>query len=382
VERDLFASEHDLFRAAFRRFVEDEIVPHHSTWERDGIVDRALFARAGSHGYLAMAAPTEHGGGGEPDFRFNVVVGEELQRAGVYGSGLGLALHNDVCLPYFLHFADEAQQARWLPGICAGSSITALAMTEPGAGSDVASLTTTAVRDGNDYVVNGSKTFITNGINADLIIVAVRTDTGDRHGGLSLLVLERGMEGLERGRNLDKVGLHAQDTAELFFRNVRVPNANRLGPEGAGFRSLMVNLAQERLSLAVAAVAGSRACLDATVAYVKERVAFGRPVASFQNTRFRLAELHTEVAMAQTFVDTCVRAHNARKLSPAEAAMAKWWTSELHGRAADLGVQLHGGYGYMTEYPIARAYADARVSRIYGGTTEIMKEIVGRDLGL
>jgi alkylation response protein AidB-like acyl-CoA dehydrogenase len=274
------------------------------------------------------------------------------------------------------------QQARWLPGICSGELITAIAMTEPGIGSDLASMSTTALRDGDDYVVNGSKTFITNGINADLVITAVKTDPSERHRGMSLVVLERGMAGFERGRNLDKVGMHAQDTAELFFTDVRVPVANRLGDEGAGFPYLVTNLPQERLSIAATGVAAARAAFDQTLAYVKERQAFGQPVGSFQNSRFRMAEMATEIEIAQSFIDRCVRALNAGELTADEAAMAKWWCTELQGRVVDACVQLHGGYGYMTEYPVARAYADARITRIYGGTTEIMKEIIGRSLGL
>jgi alkylation response protein AidB-like acyl-CoA dehydrogenase len=274
------------------------------------------------------------------------------------------------------------QQARWLPGICSGELITAIAMTEPGIGSDLASMSTTALRDGDDYVVNGSKTFITNGINADLVITAVKTDPSERHRGMSLVVVERGMAGFERGRNLDKVGMHAQDTAELFFTDVRVPVANRLGDEGAGFRHLVTNLPQERLSIAATGVAAARAAFDQTLAYVKERQAFGQPVGSFQNSRFRMAEMATETEIAQSFIDRCVLALNAGELTADEAAMAKWWCTELQGRVVDACVQLHGGYGYMTEYPVARAYADARITRIYGGTTEIMKEIIGRSLGL
>ena len=255
-------------------------------------------------------------------------------------------------------------------------------MTEPGIGSDLASMTTTAIRDGDDYVVNGSKTFITNGINADLVITAVKTDPSQRHRGMSLLVLERGMDGFERGRNLDKIGMHSQDTAELFFTDVRVPVTNRLGDEGQGFLSLVTNLPQERLSIAVTGVAAARAAYELSLAYAKERTAFGQPIGSFQHNRFVLAELATELEVAQAFVDRCIVALNDGELTAEEAAMAKWWCTELQGRVADAGVQLHGGYGYMTEYPIARAYADARITRIYGGTTEIMKEIIGRSLGL
>jgi alkylation response protein AidB-like acyl-CoA dehydrogenase len=329
-----------------------------------------------------MDVPEEYGGGGVRDFRFNVVIAEELQRADVNAAGLGLTLHNDICLPYFLHLTDDEQKARWLPGICAGELITAVAMTEPGIGSDLASMSTTAIRDGDHYVVNGSKTFITNGINADLVITAVKTDPSQRHRGMSLLVVERGMAGFERGRNLDKIGMHAQDTAELFFDDVRVPVTNRLGEEGAGFLQLVSNLPQERLSIAVTGVAAARAAFERTLAYGKEREAFGQPIASFQHNRFVLAEMATEIEIGQSFIDRCVLALNAGELTAEEAAMAKWWCTELQGKVVDRAVQLHGGYGYMTEYPVARAYADARITRIYGGTTEIMKEIIGRSLGI
>jgi alkylation response protein AidB-like acyl-CoA dehydrogenase len=382
VQRTLFDDEHDLFRDSVRRFIATEVAPHNERWERAGVVDRSLFIGAGAHGFLGMAAPEKYGGGGVEDFRYNLVIGEEIQRAGINAAGLGWTLHNDICLPYFLSLCTDDQKARWLPGICSGELVTAIAMTEPGIGSDLASMSTTARRDGDDYVVNGAKTFITNGINADLVITAVKTDPTQRHRGMSLVVIERGMDGFERGRNLDKVGMHAQDTAELFFTDVRVPVANRLGDEGEGFRYLVTNLPQERLSIAATGVAAARAVFDQTLAYVKDRSAFGQPIGAFQNSRFRMAEMATEIEIAQTFVDRCVLALNAGELTADEASMAKWWCTELQGRVADACVQLHGGYGYMTEYPVARAYADARITRIYGGTTEIMKEIIGRSLGL
>ena len=382
MRRTLFDEEHDLFRSSFRQFLDKEVVPHHERWEREGVVDKDLFRKAGASGFLGFAAAEEHGGAGVRDFRYNLVLGEEVQASGVGAAGLGITLHTDICLPYFLDLTTDEQKARWLPGICAGDLVTAVAMTEPGTGSDLAGIATTAIRDGDDYVVNGSKTFITNGINADLVITAVKTDPSQRHAGMSLLVLERGMDGFERGRNLDKIGLHAQDTAELFFTDVRVPASNLLGTEGHGFRHLVANLPQERLSIAATGVAAARAALDWTLAYCKERTAFGQPIGSFQNSRFRLAELATEVEIGQSFVDRCVLALNAGELTAEEAAMAKLWCTELQGRAVDIGVQLHGGYGYMAEYPIARAYADARITRIYGGTNEVMREIVGRSLGV
>jgi len=382
MRRTLFAEEHDQFRASVHSFVAKEIVPSFLEWERAGIVPRELFTAAGAHGFLGMAAPTEHGGGGVDDFRFNLILGEELAYAGTGGAGLGLTLHNDICLPYFLSLATDEQKARWLPGICSGELITAIAMTEPGTGSDLAAMTTTAMRDGDRYVVSGAKTFTTNGINADLVICAVKTDPTQRHKGMSLVVLERGMDGFERGRNLEKIGLHSQDTAELFFDEVPVPLDNLLGTEGQGFVHLVQNLPQERLSIAAVGVAAAEAALSWTLDYVKERTAFGQPIGSFQNSRFELATLRTEIDIARVFVDRCVAALDAGELTAEQAAEAKWWCTELQKRTADRCLQLHGGYGYMAEYPIARAYLDARITTIYGGTTEIMKEIVGRSLGI
>ncbi|GAA1705210.1 acyl-CoA dehydrogenase family protein [Fodinicola feengrottensis] len=382
MRRQLYGSDHEAFRESVRRFLDKDVVPHLSQWEEAGIVPRELFGAAGAAGFLGMAIPEQYGGGGVDDFRFNAVFGEEVQRCGAAAAGLGMTLHNDICMPYFLSYATEEQRQRWLPGIAAGELITAIAMTEPGIGSDLASMSTTALRDGADFVVNGSKTFITNGINADLVITAVKTDPTQRHAGMSLLVLERGMAGFERGRNLDKLGQHAQDTAELFFNDVRVPAGNLLGELGQGFRQLVANLPQERLSIAVAGVAAAAAALEWTLSYVKERTAFGKPIGSFQNSRFTLAEISTEVDVAQAYVDACILALDAGELTVEDAAKAKWWCTELQGRVTDACLQLHGGYGYMTEYPIARAYADARITRIYGGTTEIMKEVIGRGLGL
>ena len=382
MRRTLYDAEHEAFRDTVRTFLAKEVVPHAAEWDRAGIVPRELFAAAGAQGLLGMAVPEEFGGGGAPDFRFNAVLGEEVMRAGVAGPGAGLCLVNDVCLPYFLDLATQEQKARWLPGIAAGELVPAIAMTEPGAGSDLAAITTTARRDGADWVVDGAKTFITNGINADLVITVVKTDPAQRHRGMSLLVLERGMPGFERGRNLDKLGQHAQDTAELSFDGVRVPVSNVLGEEGRAFAHLVDRLPQERLGIAVAGVAGAAAALEWTLDYVRTRTAFGQPIGAFQNTRFRLAEIATEVDLAQAYVDACVRALGSGELTAVDAAKAKWWCTELQGRALDACLQLFGGYGYMAEYPIARAWADARVTRIYGGTTEIMKEVVGRDLGL
>ncbi len=382
MRRSLFEDTHEDFRDSFRRFLAAEVVPHYDGWERGGLVPREVFAEAGRHGFLAMAVPERHGGAGVDDFRFNLIIGEETQRAAVGSFGLGITLHNDICLPYFLGLADERQADRWLPGIASGELITAVAMTEPSIGSDLAAMSTRAERDGDDYVVNGSKTFITNGINSDLVITAVKTDPAARHRGITLVVIERGMVGFERGRNLEKVGQHAQDTAELSFADVRVPQVNRLGAEGAGFGYLVSNLAQERLSIAASAVAAAEAALGWTLTYVRERSAFGQAIGSFQHSRFTLAELRTEIDIARVFIDRCVQALGAEELTPEDAAKAKWWSTDLQGKVCDACVQLHGGYGYMSEYPIARAWADARVTRIYGGTNEIMKEIIGRSWGL
>ena len=382
MRRDLFEEEHEALRSSFRAWLDKEIVPNYLEWEAAGIVPHDVFVEAGKHGFVGMNLPEEYGGGGTEDFRYNQVIDEEIQMAGVGGAGLGMSLHNDICVPYFLAYCTEEQKQRWMPGIASGELVTAIAMTEPGIGSDLASMKTSAIRDGDSYVVNGTKTFITNGINADLVITAVKTDPSQKHKGMSLLIIERGMEGFERGRNLEKLGLHSQDTAELFFTDVHVPAENLLGTEGEGFLQLVHNLPQERLSIAVAGVAAARAALGWTLDYTKERQAFGQPVGSFQNSRFALAEIATEVEVGQAFVDQCVTALNAGTLTAEEAAMAKWWTTELQKRVVDRCLQLHGGYGYMMEYPIARAYADARITTIYGGTTEIMKEIIGRDLGL
>ncbi len=385
MRRTLFEDVHEDFRASFRTFLQREVIGEegrYGEWERAGIVPREVFALAGQGGFLGMAVPERHGGAGAEDFRFNTIIGEETQRAGVGGFGLGITLQNDICLPYFLTYCNESQRERWLSGIASGELITALAMTEPGMGSDLAGMSTRALRDGDHYVVDGSKTFITNGINSDLVIVAAKTDPSERHRGISLLVVERGMEGFSRGRNLEKIGQHSQDTAELSFTGVRVPVENLLGEEGEGFRQLVSNLPQERLSIAVSAVAAAEAALGWTLDYVRERRAFGQPIGSFQGSRFALAELRTETEIGRAFVDRCVEALCAGELSAEDAAMAKWWCTDLQGRVVDRCVQLHGGYGYMLEYPIARAFVDARVTRIYGGANEIMKEIVGRSMGL
>ena len=380
MRRSVFDPDHEQFREVVREFLAREVAPHAQAWEAAGIVDREVYRAAGKHGVIGFNVPGEFGGGGVSDFRFNAVVAEELA---VAGPGTpAFTLHNDIVAPYLVSLATPEQQQRWLPGFASGDLIGAIAMSEPGAGSDLAGVRTHAERDGSDWVLSGSKTFISSGINADLVIVVTRTDPTAGHRGFSLLVVERDMPGFTRGRNLDKIGQKSQDTAELFFDQVRVPAANVLGQQGRGFYHLMHNLPAERLSIAVSAVAGARAIFTETVAYAKNRTAFGQPIGAFQHNRFVLAELDTELDIAQVYVDRCLEAVVAGELTAVEAAKAKWWTTELQKRVVDACVQLHGGYGYMLEYPVARAYLDARVQTIYGGTTEIMKEIIGRSLGV
>jgi len=376
----VFDDTHDLFRQSFRSFVEAEMTPHVESWERAGIMDRSVYANAGEHGFVGMSIPEEHGGGGTKDFRFNAIIGDELARANIGGGGLGVTLHNDITTPYFIEYCNPEQAQRWLPGIASGELITAIAMTEPGTGSDLAAVATTAVRVGDEYVLNGAKTFITNGINSDLIIVVCKTDTDGGHGGMSLLVVERDMAGFERGRNLDKVGQHSADTAELFFSDVRVPVANMLGVEGRAFDYLSFNLAQERLSIGLYGFYVAQAALSWTAEYVKDRTAFGQPLAKFQNTKFELADIATAVAVTEPFMNQCLLKLNDSTLTPGDAAMAKLWGSELQNKATDRCLQLFGGYGYMSEYPISRAWVDARVCTIYGGTSEIMKTIISKEV--
>ena len=378
--RAIFDQEHEAFREAVGTFLDKEVVPFHDQWERDGIVDREVWAKAGAQGLLGLQLDAEHGGGGTPDFRYNVVIGEELTRRGVYGPAF--TLFNDMIVPYLAASASEEQRQRWFPGLCSGETIAAIAMSEPGAGSDLQGIRTSAVDAGDHYVLNGQKTFISNGILADLVVVVARTEPDAGHQGISLLVVERGMEGFERGRNLEKIGQHAQDTAELFFADVRVPKTNLLGEEGSGFVQLMTNLSQERLSIAVSAATACEVVVDATLRYAKDRTAFGRPIGKFQHNRFVIAEMATEAHIARVFVDDCIAQHLRGELDAKTASMAKYWVTELQNKLVDRGVQLHGGYGYMAEYPIARAFVNSRVQTIYGGTTEIQKEIIGRSLGL
>ncbi|GAA2119364.1 acyl-CoA dehydrogenase family protein [Nocardioides bigeumensis] len=378
--RELFDDEHEAFREAVGTFLDKEVVPHHEQWEADGIVSREAWTKAGAQGLLGLQLDEAYGGGGTDDFRYNAVVGEEMTKRGTYGAAY--TLFNDMIAPYLAASATEEQKQRWFPGLCSGETIAAIAMSEPGAGSDLQGIQTSARLDGDHYVLNGQKTFISNGILADLVLVVARTDPDAGHQGISLLVVERGMEGFERGRNLDKIGQHAQDTAELFFDDVRVPRENLLGEEGSGFLQLMTNLSQERLSMAVSAATACERVLDLTLSYAKERTAFGRPIGKFQHNRFVIAEMATEARIARVFVDDCIAKHVRGELDAATASMAKWWTTEVQKKVVDQGVQMHGGYGYMSEYPIARAYLNSRVQTIYGGTTEIQKEIIGRSLGL
>jgi long-chain-acyl-CoA dehydrogenase len=379
MKRVLFEDEHLMFRDSVRRFIEREVKPYHDQWEKDGIVPRELWLQAGEQGYLCMDVPEEYGGGGVKDFRYATIITEEFTRSNC--TGPGFSLHNDVAAPYILHYGDDAQKRRWFPQLATGEKILAIAMTEPGGGSDLANMQTRAIRDGDHYVLNGSKTFITNGINNDLVIVACKTNPDEQHRGISLIVVERGMEGYTRGRNLEKIGWHAQDTAELFFEDVRVPLENRLGEEGMGFMYLVNQLPQERLIIAVGALAAAEVALDWTIDYCNQRTAFGRPIGKFQNSRFRLAEMKTEIEIGRVFIDRCIMEHNAGEFSATDAAMANWWATDLQQRVVDQCLQLHGGYGYMLEYPIARAYLDMRWGPIGGGTNEIMKDLIGKSMG-
>jgi acyl-CoA dehydrogenase len=380
VERDIFAGEHEAFRDLVRSFIAKEVTPHSEQWERDGVVSRDVWLAAGQAGLLGIEIDEKYGGGGSQDYRFYMILGEELARAGA--SGPGFSVHNDIIGPYLQRLCTPQQAERWLPGYCSGEIITAIAMSEPGAGSDLQGMRTTAVREGDHYLLNGQKIFISNGQLCDLVIVAARTDLEAGYRGISLLAVERGMAGFERGRNLDKVGMHAQDTSELFFSDVRVPAGNLLGAEGGGFIALMQNLPRERVAIGTAALAAAEKTFEETLEYCKQREAFGRPIGRFQHNRFVLAEMATELAVARAFTDRCVTEHIAGQLSTEEASMLKYWDTELCVRVVDRCVQLHGGYGYMREYPVARAYADGRAQTIFGGTTEIMKEIIGRGLGV
>jgi len=381
IERTLFQPEHQAFADSFRRFVEKEITPHHAAWEDQGYVARDVWTQAGANGFLCMSLPEEYGGAGA-DKLYSVVQMEEIARANA--TGIGFGLHSEIVAPYILHYGTEEQKRKYLPQLASGAMVGAIAMSEPAAGSDLQGVKTTAIKsaDGSHYVLNGSKTFITNGWHADLVIVVAKTDPAAGAKGTSLLLVERGMPGFEKGQRLKKVGMKAQDTSELFFNDVKVPAENLLGAEGRGFICLMEQLPWERLQIAITAVASAQAAIDWTVDYVKQRKVFGQPVAAFQNTRYTLAELQTEVQVARVFVDKCCELILKDELDTATASMAKYWTTDLQCKVMDECVQLHGGYGYMWEYAIARAWADARVQRIYGGTNEIMKEVITRTMGL
>jgi alkylation response protein AidB-like acyl-CoA dehydrogenase len=379
IPRHIFDSDHEVFRDAVRKFLLEEAYEQHTQWEKDGQIDRSLWNKAGTQGMLCPGVSEEYGGVGA-DFRYNMVVSEEVSRLGL--TGIGFILHNDVTVPYLENVANEAQKQKYLPKCVSGECIVAIAMTEPGTGSDLQGIKTNAVDKGDHYLLNGSKTFITCGQQADIVLVVCRTNPDPAAGAkaFSILIVEDGMPGFERGRNLEKVGMKAQDTSELFFNDVKVPKENLLGEEGMGFIYLMRELPQERLSIAVSAVASCEAVIEETVKYVKERTAFRKSIAEFQNTQFTLAQLEAEVTAMRVFIDRCAELLVKKELSTVEASKAKLLATELQGKVTDQCVQLHGGYGYMWEYPVARAYADARVQRIYGGTSEVMKLIIGREL--
>ena len=384
IERTLFQPDHQAFADSFRRFIDKEVTPHHAAWEDQGYVAREVWRQAGANGFLCMSLPVEYGGAGG-DKLYSVAQMEELARAGT--TGIGFGLHSEIVAPYILHYGTEAQKQKYLPQMASGAMVGAIAMSEPAAGSDLQGIKTTAIKsaDGSHYVLNGSKTFITNGWHADLVIVVAKTDPAVGAKGTSLLLVERGMPGFEKGQRLKKMGMKAQDTSELFFNDVKVPTENLLGGtamEGRGFICLMEQLPWERLQIAITAVAAAQAAIDWTLDYVKQRKVFGQSVASFQNTRHTLAELQTQVQVARVFVDKCCELIVRDQLDTETASMAKYWTTDLQCKVMDECVQLFGGYGYMWEYPITRAYADARVQRIYGGTNEIMKEVIARALGL
>ena len=380
MKRLIYEIEHEQFRETARQYIEREVAPNAEKWQRDRIVERSAYTAAGKYGLIGFNMPEEYGGGGSDDFRFNAVLNEELAKWGSVAPALNL--QNDVVGPYLKSLATDEQKQRWLPGIVSGETIVAIAMTEPGAGSDLAGIRTSAVRAGEDWVINGAKTFISSGINCDLVVVVCRTDPEAGHKGFTLLVVERNMAGFSRGRKLDKMGLHTQDTAELGFENVRVPSANVLGEVGRGFYHLMHTLPSERLSMAISAIAGARETWRQTLQYAKDRMAFGQPIGSFQHNRFVLATMDTELEIGEQYVDRCLRAVVDGELTAVEAAKAKWWCTETAKKVIDGCVQLHGGYGYINEYRVARDYVDARIQTIFGGSTEIIKELIGRDLGL
>lgn len=380
IERNIYNEEHQLFAQSVRDFVAKEIVPFNAQWEKNHMVSRESWLKFGEAGFLCMQVDEEYGGLGIKDFRYNAIVTEELARTGCAGPAVGYPLHSDIVSPYIEHYGTEAAKKKWLPKMVSGEAIAAIAMTEPGAGSDLQGMRATAVDKGDHYVVNGSKTFITNGYLADVVVVAVKTDPTKGAKGISLVLIDTSMKGFTKGKPFDKVGLHAQDTCELFFENVEVPKENLLGKEGEGFKYLMTELSQERLVVALSAIGAAEGVLATTIQYTKDRVAFGKPIAELQNTRYKLAEAATEIQIGRVFIDRCVELHCEQKLDQATASMAKYWLTDLQSKAADECLQLHGGYGYIWEYQVARAWADARVQRIYAGTNEIMKELIARSI--
>jgi alkylation response protein AidB-like acyl-CoA dehydrogenase len=380
VKRNLYGADHEAYRETVREFLSREVVPHQDDWDRQHWIDREVFARAAKAGIYALQIGEQYGGAGEPDYRYRMVVSEEIARINALSFGLTISLQDDLVLHYLLDLTNDEQKQRWLPGFAAGEVIGALAMTEPGAGSDLKGIRTAARRDGDRWILNGQKTFISSGIMSDLVVVAARTNAEGGSGAFSLFVVERGTPGFERGRQLDKIGLPGQDTAELFFNDAIVPTANLLGEEGRGLPYLMSHLPRERLGVSAKAIATTRAIFEMTCDYCRDRTAFGKPLTANQHIRFELAEMATEIDIAEAYVDKSVIAYNAGGLTPIDAAKGKWFVSELQKRVVDRCLQLHGGYGYMTEYPVARAFVDTRVQTIYGGTTEIMKEIIGRDI--
>ena len=379
IERTIFGEQHEQYRDTVRRFLEKEVAPHHAKWEEDGYVDREVWLKAGKNGLLCPSMPEAYGGA-DADRLYSVAMFEEIARQGY--TGLGFGLHNEIVAPYILKYGSDAQKNKYLPAMARGEVIGAIAMSEPAAGSDLQGIRTTARDAGDHWLLNGSKTFITNGWHADLVIVVAKTDPDAGAKGTSLLLVERGMPGFEKGRRLKKAGMKAQDTSELFFDNVKVPKSNLLGDLNRGFIYLMQELPWERLQIALSGIAAAQAAIDQTIEYTKERKAFGTTVAGFQTTRFKLAELQTEAQVARVFVDRCTELLMQGKLDTATASMAKYWVSDLQCKIIDECVQLHGGYGYMLEYPVTRAWTDARVQRIYGGTNEIMKEVIARSMGL
>jgi len=380
MKRSLYTEEQEMFRQSFREFVQKEIVPHHADWEKAQMVSRESWLAFGNAGYLCMQVDEQYGGLGIKDFRYNAIITEEISRTGCAAEGVGYPLHSDIVCPYIEHYATEAAKQKYLPKAVSGEWILAIAMTEPGAGSDLQGIKASAVKKGDKYVLNGSKTFITNGYLADVVVVAAKTDPTKGAKGISLFIVESGYPGFTKGKPFEKIGLHAQDTCELFFDQVEVPAENLLGNEGEGFKYLMTELSQERLVVALSAIAGAEGTLERTVQYTKERVAFGKPISELQNTRFKMAELATEITVGRAFIDRCVELHLENQLDQSTASMAKYWLTDLQSKVADECLQLHGGYGYIWEYPVARAWADARVQRIYAGTNEIMKELIARSL--